>query len=225
MPLQKTQKTEEPTTALAKAIKAKADEGKSSAAKKSSPRDGKKPKRLPFRRFFSAVREDVAVPDDEREGGKPSVWDEALAYYEEAIKSAEPHMTLRGNLETLAVETPGLAYFYRGIRTDAQQIRRWLEKQLEMAKAEKFKWFHSDPDAIKKHGQLKVTEISKYVDADEDIENLVDLVRVMAEVEHRLEDLMEGFEERRLTLARIIDIRKEGLKEVWIDAGAGDDNA
>ncbi len=180
----------------------------------SSPKDGKKPKRLPFRRFFNAVREDPAVIKD------------ALEYYDDAVEDGSKHIELRGNLETLMVETPGLAYFYRGIRTDAQQLRRWMEKILDNDKADKYKWFHSDPDSIKQFGKFKTaTEINKYVDADEKIQDLVIVVRELAEAEHRLEDLMEGFEERRITLSRLIEIRKEGLKEVWIDQGAGDDNA
>lgn len=177
----------------------------------SSPKDGSKPKRLPFRRYFDAVREDAEVLV------------EALKYYNDVVEDGRKHITTRGNLEVMTAETPGLAYFYRGVRTDAQQIRRWLEKRLEATKGEKFVWFHSDPEAIKKHGTLKITEITKYVDADEDIVSLNDFVRGTAEAEHRLEDMMEGFEERRLALARITEIRKEGLKEVWISDG--DDNA
>lgn len=181
--------------------------------KESSPKDGKTPKRLPFRRFFSAVRDDVEVIVD------------ALKYYEEVVEDGGKHiLNLKGNLEALQVETPGLAYFYRGVRTDAQQIRRWLEVQLENKKAEKGKYFHSDKEAIKQYGTLKPTEITKYVDSDDEVMDLKDLVRLAAEAEHRLEDLMEGFEERRLTLSRVIDIRKEGLKEVWIDDNLGDDN-
>lgn len=179
--------------------------------KVSSPKDGKKPKRLPFRRFFDAVREDVEVIV------------EALDYYKQVVEDGSKHITVRGNLEALTVETPGLAYFYRGVRTDAQQIRRWLEVQLENKKAEKGKYFHSDKEAIKQFGTLKPTEITKYVDSEEEVEDLKDLVRLTAEAEHRLEDLMEGFEERRLTLARVIDIRKENLKEVWIDGTVGDE--
>lgn len=210
MPLKKTQNPH-PEAAEEQAVKAAILAGMKKT-KESSPKDGKQPKRLPFRRFFDDVRDNVEVVVD------------ALKYYDEVVEDGKKHITLKGNLETLTVETPGLAYFYRGVRTDAQQTRRWLEVQLENKKAEKGKWFHGDPEAIKQFGNLKPTEISKYVDADDEVEDLKDLVRLTSEANHRLEDLMEGFEERRLTLARVIDIRKEGLKEVWIDGEIGDDN-
>lgn len=180
--------------------------------KESSPKGLGSPKRLPMRRFFDAVREDLEVIS------------EALDYYDKVIQDGAQYIDYKGKLEKLVVETPGLAYFYGGVRTDAQQIRRWLEKFTEAEKAKKFKWFHSDPEAKKKFGDLKVTEISKYVDADEDIEALVDLTRVMAEAEHRLDDLIEAFEWRRLSLSRVIDIRKDNLHEVWVDPGACDTN-
>lgn len=186
-----------------------------SAKPESSPKGtgNRKPKRLPFRRFFNAVRDDVEVCI------------EAVAYYDEVVEDGARHISAHGNLETLVAETPGLAYFYRGVRTDAQQIRRWMDQYIDSEKATKYKWFHSDPESIKLHGKFKTgTEITKYVEADETIQYLQDLSRVMAECEHRLEDLMEGFEERRLMLTRIIDIRRDGLKEVWIDQEAGDDN-
>ena len=181
--------------------------------KESSPKDGKNPKRLPFRRFYNAVRDDVSVITD------------AIEYYGDVVEDGAKHLTLKGNLESMVAETPGLAYFYRGVRTDAQQIRRWLETDMTAKKADKFKYFHHDPEAKKKWGVLKPTEITKYVEADEEVQDLADLIREMAEVEHRLEDLMEGFEERRLALSRIVDIRRDNLKEVWIDVSAGDDNA
>ena len=217
MPLKKeTQKNDEPAIKQANRLAAKETKMVTDVAKKmSSPKDGKKPKRLPFRRFFDAVRDDVAV-----------LVDDAIPYYHEVVEDGQKHITLKGNLDTLMVETPGLAYFYRGVRTDAQQIRRWLENYLNSEKAKKTKWFNSDPEAKQQYGTLKITEIGKYVDADDDIEALADLIRVVAEAEHRLEDLMEGFEERRITLSRILELRKENLKEVWIDAEAGgDDNA
>ena len=204
MPLSK--KTTPTTKTLEKKVQAKP---------KSSPRDGnQEPKRLPFRRFFKAVRDDVEVIP------------EALDYYEQAVEDGGKHIrNMRGNLETLMVETPGLAYLYRGIRTDAQQIRRWLEKALEGQKASKYKYFHSDPDSIKLHGKFKTgTEITRYVEADDDIQAMEDIIRAIAEAEHRLDDLMEGFEERRLMLSRVLDIHKEGLKPVWVDPEAGDDN-
>ncbi len=217
MPLKKTTKeAQKPdTVGDSKVLAERIKQGlKTVAEKKSSPKDENQPKRLPFRRFFNDVRAD------------PEVVKEALTYYDDAVEDGMKHILhLRGNLDDLLLETPGLAYYYRGIRTDAQQLRRWAEKVLENKKASLYKWFHGDPDAIKKYGKFKTaTEINKFVDAEEDVQYLVILVRDLAEDDHRLEDLMEGFEERRLTLSRLIEIRKEGLKEVWIDVGVGDDN-
>jgi hypothetical protein len=130
--------------------------------------------------------------------GLENHFDEAETYYREMVS------------------TPGLVLFYKTIRTDAQQVRRWMETALVYQKAEKYKWFQSN-EGIREYGELKTTEITKYVEAEEDIGDLSDSIRVMADCEHQLQDIVEALDSRGIMLSKIVDTRNNGNEEVWVD--------
>jgi hypothetical protein len=141
----------------------------------------------------------------------------AYEYYKVAIADAERHIVAIGHLQTLAAETPGLDFFYKGILTDVQQIRRWLEERLEIEGAQKYKWFMTSPEAKKEYGEVKTTEASKYVKADPDLADLSDDIRLLANAEHGLQNVAEGFQSRGIMVSKITDIRQHGLEEVFIN--------
>ena len=155
-------------------------------------------------RWYETVRNDM------------SRMQEAFEYFQKVAKDAEPHLAMIGNLQTLVAETPGLTYFYRAIHTDAQQIRRFLEERLEIDSAVKYKWY-TGTEARVTHGDLKVTDINKFVKADPAIAELSMLIKYAAYYDHLLEDICESMANRSIMLSHITTIRKENLQEVFID--------
>ena len=77
-------------------------------------------------------------------GDLEKYFDVAEAYYREMVEEGRADVPIQGNLEELLASTPGLVLFYKTIRTDAQQVRRWMETALTYQKAEKYKWFQSN---------------------------------------------------------------------------------
>jgi len=142
---------------------------------------------------------------------------EAFDYYRTAAADARQHLEMHGNLETLVAETPGLAFFFRNIHTDAQQIRRWLEEQLEIKTAQKYKWFATSPEAKDKYGDLKVTEVKNFVKAEDDIIELAEQIRLISYYDHMMDNVCEGFTNRSIMLNHVVNIRVEKLQEVFID--------
>jgi len=157
------------------------------------------------KRFLTLLRDDLE-----------KYFDIAEAYYRDMVEEGRADVPIQGNLEELLAATPGLVLFYKTIRTDAQQARRWMETALTYQKAEKYKWFQS-PDGIREYGELKTTEITKYVEADEIIGDLSDSIRVMADCEHQLQDVVEALDSRGIMLSKIVDTRNNGNEEVWVD--------
>ena len=141
---------------------------------------------------------------------------EAVDYYRRAIADGRQHMTACGNLEALLAETPGLEHFYKGILVDCQQVRRWLEEVHEFESARKYKWFMS-AEAQRQYGELKTTEITKLVKAEDNIATLAFAIRTVANVENHLMSLIEGFATRNINLGRIQQIRQANLQDVWVD--------
>lgn len=160
---------------------------------------------LKVQRFFDTVRDDLEkLPD-------------AVEYYHKAVTDGGKHVPIVGRLEDLLAETPGLIYFYQGIRTDAQQLRRWMETVVGYEVGSKYKWFNHEEESKRDYGELKHTEILKYIDADDEISDLKGCVRMLAECEHLLEDLISSLENRSIMLSKIVDVRKAGVQEVWVD--------
>lgn len=91
-----------------------------------------------------------------------------------------------------------------------------METALVYQKAEKYKWFQS-PEGIREYGELKTTEIAKYIEADDVIGDLSDSIRVMADCEHQLQDVVEALDSRGIMLSKIVDTRNNGNEEVWVD--------
>lgn len=155
--------------------------------------------------WYNAVRKDRTLVS------------EAAEYYKQAVEDARPYITAIGHLETLLAETPGLGHFYKNIHTDAQQIRRWLEERLEIESAQKYKWFMISPEAKAEYGELKTTEASKFVKADPTLADLSDDIRMMAYYDHLLDDIAHGFQNRSIMLNHIVNVRVNGLEEIWVD--------
>jgi len=165
----------------------------------------KNPSKWKVIRWLDTVRNDLDKLDD------------AILYYRKAVEDGSKHVPILGSLEDLLAETPGLMDFYQGIRTDAQQLRRWLESFTKHQESIKYKWFHYDEQARREYGELKHTEILKYIDADENIATYHELVRLLADCEHHLEDLISSIQNRSYMLSKIADVRKSGMEEVWVD--------
>jgi len=157
------------------------------------------------KRWFLDVRSDLNKIDD------------AINHYLKVIREGAKHVTAIGHLESLVAETPGLMYFYKCYLTDAQQLRRWLEAQYETEEGAKYVYFQTSAEAKAKYGDLKVTDVKNFVKADEGLMQLMDTIRLVANIEHGFDDIVLGFQNRSIMLSHLVTIRKEGLQEVWID--------
>ncbi len=181
----------------------------------------KKPKLFKIIRWFDLVR-DSAKLDPEHSDDHPlqPLIDAVMGaadYYADAKLDADKHVAPIGTLQQTLEETTGLAYFYNGIHTDALQVRKWLETLLDGTKAEKYVWFTSHTDATVEYGKLTPTEVNNHVKADDYVQLLSDMIRVIANRQHMLEDVREGFVNRSIMLSKIVDMRIAGLQEVFID--------
>jgi hypothetical protein len=179
------------------------------------------PKLFKIIRWFDLVR-DSAKLDPEQSDDHPmqpliDAVMGAAKYYADAKTDADKHIIPTGKLQQLLAETTGLAYFYNGIHTDALQTRKWLEILLEGTKAERYVWYTTDKDAKIEYGKLISTEVNNHVKADETVQILSDMIRVIADRQHMLEDVREGFVSRSIMLSKIVDMRVAGLEEVFID--------
>lgn len=162
--------------------------------------------------WYKAIRDGKATIDD------------AIPYWEAVVEDSHQHLAFKGELQDLLTEHPGLAFFYRSILTDAQQIRRFKEMKAEQVEVEKYKWLMTSEDAKKKYGTLKTTEAGKFAKAEEEVIQLQNEVRAMANIEHHLDNVALGFQDRGIMLSHIRAVREAGHQEVFIDSRIETDN-
>jgi hypothetical protein len=123
-----------------------------------------------------------------------------------------------GNLEQLVTENTGLAFFYNGIHTDALQVRKYLEMVLEGYEAKKFVWFQTSDDGRAQLGaKPTATDLRNHIKADDIVLILNDCIRLIADRQHMMEDVRDGFTTRGFSLKTIADMRIAKLEEVWVD--------
>lgn len=168
--------------------------------------------------FYDQIRD--SLDDIENEDNMKEFSDLILAaseYWDSAVEDAEQHFEIEGKeLNTLIMETPGLAFFYRTLFTDAQQTRIWLDTVHEAHSAERYKWYITDTDAKAEYGKVSTTDAKQFTTAEESVRLLADLIRVVADRQHQLENVVESFVSRGIALSQLKDLRVAGIEETWV---------
>lgn len=172
---------------------------------------------LKAQRWFDAVRDAADTLEVDSTDDLVEAVLGAAEYYLDVSKDKDADLTVVGRLEVMLAENTGLQFFYKGIHTDALQVRKYLEMLLEGYEARRYKWFTTDEDAKAEYGKLTATDVRNYVKADAVVELLNDMIRLIADRQHMLEDIQEGFKTRGIMLSKIVDLRVAQLEEVWID--------
>jgi len=168
--------------------------------------------------FFEQIRDSLNdISDDENMKEFSEVILAAAEYWGDAVEDAEQHCILEDKeLNTLIMETPGLAFFYRTLYTDAQQVRIWLDTVYEGHTADRYKWYITDPDAKAEYGKVSTTDAKQFTTAEENSRLLADLIRCVANKQHQLENVVLSLDQRGMSLSQIKDLRVAGIEETWI---------
>lgn len=170
-------------------------------------------------RWFDKVRDaygDLDDPDD-REIFIDAVID-ASEYFSKVEESSGNEMLIVGRMEGMIQENAALAYYYNTIHTDALQIRKYLETVLADYEVKKYVWYQTSSDGRALLGSKPTaTDLKNHIKASDIVTLLNDCIRLIADRQHILEDLREGFVTRGYNLKTITDIRVAKLEEVWLD--------
>ena len=181
--------------------------------KKSS---AKKPLQIKF--WFNAVRDSLESFEMEDIDTMTETVVKATEYYASVVEDATPHLTGFGELTTMVAETPGLLGLYNSVYVDAQQVRLWLEMVHDQRESDRYVYFKSDPQAKADYGEMKnVTDIKNFVNADVILNTIGDVIRMVANSQHQLENVVERLTNRSMSLSKLVDMKVAGIDELWID--------
>lgn len=166
-------------------------------------------------RFFNTISASLEDYSDLEPLAK--VVSEAADFYEKVCEEfTNNHSLLSGELNQLILENPGLQLFYGAIHIDAQQVRKWLEQVDDNLAAKSYTWYLSD-EGRAEYGKISTTDINNYVKADDGIQLIRDMIRLISHSQHQLEEIVGVIQQRGFTLNKIADMRIKGLDEVWLE--------
>lgn len=160
--------------------------------------------RLQVIEWFDRVRNDIQLMDD------------AIEYYKGVIHDGQLHLPVVGNLGRLQAEIPGLLHFYDQRHNDAEAIRTYIEYEYETMRSERFIEVVSF-DGKKQYGEMKVTEVKHFVDADEAVRILKVLLLRITHATKQLKTLYNELKGLSFKLNNLQSLREHDLHEVVID--------
>ena len=176
----------------------------------------KKPFQIKF--WFHAVRDSLESFKMDDVDSMTEMVIKATEYYAVAVEDANPHLTGFGELTTMVAGTPGLLALYNSVYVDAQQVRLWLEMVHKQREADMYVYFKSDPQAKADYGEMKnVTDINNFVKADVVLNTIGDVIRIVANSQHQLENVVERLTNRSMSLSKLVDMKVAGIDELYID--------
>lgn len=143
---------------------------------------------------------------------------DAIEYYKHVHNHGQQHTKIKGFLERLLQEQPGLMRIYEDAQTDSEMVHKWLEEKIKQMKAKKRIWFLTDKEAKHQYGDLKKTEVDAYIQADDDIQYHIELLFMVELWKTSLSKLVGRLKERGIYLSMISKLRIAGQREVYIDA-------
>lgn len=142
----------------------------------------------------------------------PKRADEAVRYYETILADAHTHAHIKGNLENLLLENPGLRFFYHNLLNDAMMIERVFTDIREI----RFKQAYEE--LMVKNPSAKTTELSKMAAIADLVTDADDKIRLFEYYKKRFNVLVEYFDDRKYSLHHIVTVRENNLQEVFIDS-------
>lgn len=142
---------------------------------------------------------------------------DAIEYYTQVEADGARYLSPRGNLEQLLFAQAGLIYFYEGAYNDALKIFKWLESKISYERAKLYKWFCSE-EGKATYGELKSTDIKQFIEADNNIYELMENLGYIDSAKIGLSTLVERLRERGIHLSMIAKLRAAGQFEIMIDA-------
>lgn len=170
-------------------------------------------------RWFDTVRNSCDDLDDTDD--RDSLIDAVVGasdYYLKVKEDADKHLLMVGTLEGLLTANTAYTYFYNGIHTDALQVRKYLEFMLDAYEAKKYVWFQTSADGRAQLGSKPTaTDLRNHIKADDIVGVLNDCIRLIADRQHEMEVIRDGFNVRGYNMKTIADLRIAKLEEVWID--------
>ena len=137
---------------------------------------------------------------------------DAIEFYEGEIAEARGEVKIRGNLERASASLPGIMEYRFNQLQEVESILEHLNIKLRKTRSQVFKKFLEGYNR-----QLSSRDAEKYVDGDDDVVALTELVNQFALVRNQYLGIIKGLENKHWQIGNITKLRTAGLEDVRID--------
>lgn len=135
-----------------------------------------------------------------------------IDYYESELEDARYECVIKGNLEKLSAALPGTTEYRFNQLQEIEAILEHLNIELKRERSHVFRKYLE-----KYNRQLTSRDAEKYVDGENSVIQLTQLVNRFSLLRNRYLGIMKGLENKSFQLNNIVKLRTAGLEDIVID--------
>lgn len=137
---------------------------------------------------------------------------EAYDYFLSEAEKAREELLIKGSLEKNSAELPGIVEYRFNQLQEIEAILELLNIRLNKSKNQKFKEFIEHYNRA-----LSSRDAEKYVDAEEDIAIMMEIINRIAFVRNKFLGIMKGLDNKSFQINNIVKLKTVGLDDSEIN--------
>lgn len=131
-----------------------------------------------------------------------------VAHYEKELDDARKEVKIKGSLEKLAAELPGVVeHRFRQLQ-EVEATLQMLEGELKKIRSEKFRMFLE-----KYNRQLSSTDAWKYTDGEPEVCDMNSLINEVAFIRNQYTGIHKALEQKSFMLGHVVKMRSVGIED------------
>lgn len=136
----------------------------------------------------------------------------AIDYYEDQLEEARTETWVKGSLEKLSAQLPGITEFRFAQLQEIEAILEHLNIQYRKERSRVFKKYLETYNR-----QLSSRDAEKYVDGEDSVVTLAELTNQVSLLRNRYLAIMKGLDQKSWQIGNVVRLRTAGMEDVRID--------
>lgn len=137
---------------------------------------------------------------------------DAVAYFEDEYKAAQPDLEVRGLLEREAARIPGITEYRYSQLQELEALVRWLDDELKRVRFAAFKKYFESYERT-----LTSRDAQFYADADDKVLEMSQLHNQVRLTRDKFVGILKALETKQYQINNVIKLRQLGLDDAEID--------
>ena len=149
--------------------------------------------------WYSEVARDIGkIPD-------------AILHFENELRDAKLECKVKGNVETLAAELPGIVEHRFNQLQEIEAILNYLNIELRKVRSSFFKKYLENYQR-----SLSSRDVEKYVDGELDVVDFEKIVNEFALLRNKWLGILKGLDQKQWQMTNIVKLRVAGMEDASI---------